>query len=358
MSGIHGRFRMSRAPFELRAEFETAARGVTALFGSSGAGKTTLLRCIAGLDRASEGFFEIEGTCWQDHARGLFLPPHQRPVGFVFQQPRLFPHLSVRRNLEYGLRRTLRGDRRVAFDEAVRWMGMENLLDRDPSTLSGGEQKRAAIARAILTSPRLLLMDEPLAGLDAAAKAEILPYIERLGAELSMPVVYVTHSMDEVARIADRIILLAGGAVTGSGTVFEMASRMDLPTAHSDEAGAIIETVLAAHDEAYHLSILDFAGGRLCVSRQDAPVGSRVRVRIAARDVSLALDRHTDTSILNIFPATVVEIAPDTVSQLLLKLDAGGTMLLARITRKSAEHLKVAPGTRLFAQIKSVALLR
>ena len=357
MSGMTARFDLALGEFRLDAGFEAPGRGVTALFGPSGSGKTTLLRCLAGLERASNGYLEVNGEIWQDDSKGIYLPTHRRPLGYVFQEASLFPHLSVRRNLEYGWKRIPAAQRRVGFDQAVELVGIGPLLARDPARLSGGERQRVAIARALLVSPDLLLMDEPLAALDLASKGEILPYLERLHDELSIPVLYVSHSPDEVARLADYMVLMEKGRSLASGPLKDMLARLDIPLAHGDEAGVVIDMVVGEHDETYHLTRLDFAGGGISVARQPHALGHRMRLRIHARDVSLALERHSDSSILNILPARVVEVADENPAQVVVRLDAEGVPLLARITRKSSALLGLEPGMAVFAQVKSVALL-
>jgi molybdate transport system ATP-binding protein len=275
----------------------------------------------------------------------------------VFQEASLFQHLSVQGNLEYGLRRTAPGQRRVGLDDAVDLLGIGPLLKRRTHGLSGGERQRVAIARALLTSPRLLLMDEPLAALDRAGKQEILPYLERLHTELAMPVLYVSHAADEVARLADYLVLLEAGRVRASGPLGELLTRLDLAREQGQEAEAVIEATVAGHDEAYHLSYLDFSGGRICVVRNRLAPGKTARLRILARDVSLTLERQRGTSILNIFPAVVDSLAEDGPAQMLVRLDVGGTALLSRVTRKSSGALELAPGRPVFVQIKAVALV-
>lgn len=355
MSGIEARLRHRLRQFVLDAAFEAPNQGVTALFGRSGSGKTTLLRCLAGLVQA-EGVLRINGATWQDSEAGVFVPTHRRPLGYVFQDRSLFPHLSVRRNLEYGLKRLPLAERRVRFEEAVTLLGVAPLLSRTPQQLSGGQGQRVAIARALLASPRLLLMDEPLASLDLASKSEILPYLQRLPVELSIPVIYVTHSPDEVSRLADHLVLLEHGRVRAAGRLLELLTRLDLPLVHED-ATAIVEGTVAEHDAGYHLTWVEFPGGRLTVPLADYALGHRVRLRIHARDVSLALERNARTSILNILPARVIEVVAEDAAQLLVKLDLTGTVLLARITRRSGDMLGIAPGLRVYAQLKSVALV-
>ncbi|MHC4108815.1 MAG: molybdenum ABC transporter ATP-binding protein [Planctomycetota bacterium] len=352
---IEARFRIDRGGFVLDADLSVPARGVTALYGPTGCGKTTLLRAMAGLERSPGGFLRVADAIWQDGDR--FVSPHRRPLGYVFQEASLFTHLTVRRNLEYGLRRTPAAERRLPFDEATDLLGVRPLLSRYPTGLSGGERQRVAIARALLTSPRLLLMDEPLAGVDVASRAEILPFLERLHDELEIPVIYVSHTPDEVARLADHLILMEAGQVLGTGPITEMLTRADLPLAHGADAEAIVEVRVTAHDEAYHLTYLDFPGGRFTVARRDLPTGHAVRLRIRARDVSLTLESQSGTSILNIFPARVEQVADEDPSRVTVRLDVGGSPVLSRITRKSAAALGLEPGKTVYAQVKTLALL-
>ena len=357
LEAIHARFQVIWPGFTLDVDLDLPGRGVTALFGHSGSGKTTLLRCLAGLERQGRGSLHFKGEVWQDSARGFFLPTHRRPLGYVFQEASLFPHLSVWKNLDYGRKRANEGCR-VSLEHTVELLGISHLLDRMPDRLSGGERQRVAIARALATCPRLLLMDEPLAALDLKRKNEILPYLERLRDDLEIPMFYVSHSPDEVARLADHIVLLAEGRVLAEGGLRETLVRLDLPTAFTEDAGVVIEAVVAEHDAAYHLTRLDFPGGSVVVARRPEGVGCRLRFRVHARDVSLALARAEGTSIANLLPATVTEVADaDTPAHVLVRLDAGGTPLIARITRRSLDHLGVTPGKPLWAQIKAVALL-
>lgn len=355
---IHARFRLGWGGFALDVDLQLPGRGITALFGHSGSGKTTCLRCVAGLERAAEGYLAVNGELWQDSAAGVFVPTHQRPLGYVFQEASLFPHLDVRRNLEFGLQRVDAASRRVSWEHVMELLGIGHLLGRMPAHLSGGERQRVGIARALLTSPRLLLMDEPLAALDLKRKGEILPYLERLHDELDIPVLYVSHAPDEVARLADHLVLLDQGRVVAQGPLQQTLARLDLPTAFGENAGVVIEARVADHDQAYHLTRLAFPGGSVLVARRPETVGQRLRFRVHARDVSLALSRCEDTSITNVIAATVCELAAaDTPAHVLVRLEADGTPLLARITRRSSDHLGLAPGLRLWAQIKAVALL-
>jgi molybdate transport system ATP-binding protein len=353
---LHVRVRLARGAFTLAADLALPGRGVIALFGPSGSGKTTLLQAVAGLARAPGGRVEINGEVWQDEARGLFVPVHRRALGYVFQDAGLFPHLSVRGNLDYGRRRP--GATAVDFDHTVALLGLDGLLERRPETLSGGERQRVAVARALLAGPRLLLLDEPLASLDLARKAEILPYLERLHDELEIPVLYVSHAPDEVARLADHLVVLEAGRVRASGPLAALLARLDLPALFADGGGVVIEGTVAEFDAAYRLLRLDFPGGSLLVSHPPAALGRRLRVQVQARDVSLALERPRATSILNLLPATVVaEAEGDGGGHVLVRLDAGGTSLVARITRLSRDRLKLAPGVAVWAQIKAVAVL-
>lgn len=356
-AGLELSFRRVLADFLLDVTLALPGRGVTAVFGPSGCGKTSLLRSIAGLERAGTGRLIVNGEAWQDDAKGIFRPVHERPLGFVFQEESLFSHLNVRRNLDFGLRRVPLSERRVSLDQAIEMLGIEGLLQRQPGTLSGGERQRVAIARALATSPRLLLMDEPLASLDMHRKAEILPYLERLHAQLDIPVLYVSHAPDEVARLADHLVLLDAGRVSAVGPTAELMTRLDLPLAHGDGAAALIDAMVTQLEPAWHLSYADFSGGRISLLNQSAKVRQRVRVRIQARDVSLTLHKQEGTSVLNIFPAIVTGLSPDSPGQVMVRLDAGGSALLARITQKSAEALQLRPGLRVYAQVKGIAVL-
>ena len=306
---IEARFQVAYPGFALDVDLRLPGRGVTALFGPSGCGKTTLLRCLAGLTRAAGGRLAVAGESWQDD--GIFLPTHRRPLGVVFQEASLFPHLSVRRNLDYGRRRVPAAERRVDFDHAVDLLGIGHLLDRLPDRLSGGERQRVAIARALLTSPRLLLMDEPLAALDLARKNEILPYLERLHDELEVPLIYVSHAPDEVSRLADHIVVMEAGRAVAAGPLAETLARLDLPVHLGEDAGVVLDAVVIARDEAWHLAQVEFPGGTLWVRDGGHDIGRRLRVRILARDVSVATEKAAASSILNSLAATVVEVAEE-----------------------------------------------
>lgn len=354
---IRARFDLAFPGFALDVDMQLPARGVTALFGPSGSGKTTLLRCIAGLERAEGGLLRVKEEVWQEGEK--FLATHQRPLGYVFQEASLFPHLSVRHNLEYGMQRIASSERKVQLEQVILWLGLSQLIDRnDPSSLSGGERQRVAIGRALLTSPSLLLMDEPLSALDAASKQEIFPYLERLHSELDIPVLYVSHALDEVARLADHLVLLEQGRVIASGALNDTLSRLDLPTAHLDDAGAVIEAKVAVHDEAYHLTRLDFSGGSLWVSKVERAAGAMVRARVLSRDVSIATTAPHGSSITNILASRINEISDQGPDKVNVRLIVGDEhVLLSRITRRSHDQLGLAVGMEVFAQVKSVALI-
>lgn len=352
---IAARFAAYLGKFRLDAEFEIPLSGVSALFGASGAGKTTILRAMAGLDRHHAGRLKVGDEVWQDER--TFVPPHRRPVGYVFQEPSLFGHLDVRGNITYGQKRVADHRRRILLDRVVELLGISGLLERRVQTLSGGERQRVAMARALAVSPRLLLMDEPLAALDMQRKAEILPYLEALVRELDIPVVYVSHSPDEVARLADHLVLLEYGRVLAGGPIAQMLTRPDLPLARGSEAESLVRARVSGFDEAFSLNILEFSGGTFTVPGARLPAEATVRLRVAARDVSLTLDAQRATSILNIFPATVESIVPEGESQAVVRLDVGGEPLLAHVTRKSVAMLGLEPGMEVYAQVKSVAVL-
>ena len=346
--------------FTLAVKEDLALDGITAMFGPSGSGKTTLLRIIAGLDRAATGRVALADDVWQDDARGVFVPPHKRGVGYVFQDARLFSHLSVAKNLLYAERRSRAQSLRIGFDDVVAALDLAPLLDRQPAGLSGGEQQRIAIGRTLLTRPRLLLMDEPLAALDAKRKAAILPYVERLPDTFGVPIIYVTHAIAEATQISSRMVLLSGGRVSASGAVTEVMERLDLyPMTGRFEAGVVLATRVARHDPSFMLTSLDLAGQSIVVPALDMPVGADVRLRIRARDVALATERPSRISIRNILSGRVAEVAEeaDTAFAEVL-VDLGGAHIRARLTRHAVADLSLSPGRPVFALIKSVAIDR
>ena len=341
--------------FTLDAAFE-AAGGLVALFGRSGAGKTSLINAIAGLLRPERGRIAIDDIVLTDTERGLFVPARRRRIGYVFQEGRLFPHMTVRQNLLYGRWFAPQGGRAGEFDQVVDMLGIARLLARRPANLSGGEKQRVAIGRALLSRPRLLVMDEPLAALDEARKAEILPYIERLRDAAGVPVVYVSHQIAEVTRLATTMVLLSEGRVAAVGPPEAVMGRIDLfPLTGRAEAGAILHTRIASHDAEYGLTVLQGAAGELRVPRLDLAVGTALRVRIRARDVMIALSPPERLSALNVLPGVVAELGRAEGPIVELRLDCAGEALVARLTRRSVEALGLVPGRAVFAVIKSIA---
>jgi len=342
-----------RGQFRLQARF-TAAPGLTALFGRSGSGKTSLVSIVGGLIRPDRGRIAIDGQTLVDTEHGLFVPAHKRRIGYVFQDSRLFPHLSVRRNLLYG-RWFARGSGGAAADlgSVVELLGIGHLLERHPESLSGGEKQRVAIGRALLARPRLVLMDEPLASLDEARRAEILPYIERLRDEAGVPILYVSHSVAEVARLATTVVIMSDGTVTAVGPVQDI-----LPMADATDGGAVLDARIVRHDETFHLSVLESAAGELQVPRLNAPVGAPVRAYIRSRDVMLSLQPPVDISALNVLAGKIASISPTTRAQADIRLDCNGAVLMARLTAKSVDRLALAPGRPVYAVVKSVSFER
>jgi molybdate transport system ATP-binding protein len=353
--GIHIQLGTALGDFHLDIDLKIPGHGVTALFGHSGCGKTTLLRCIAGL-QATTGKLTVNGDIWQD--AGHCIATHKRPLAYVFQEASLFPHLSVKHNLEYGYKRIPPAARKIHLNDVVDWLGLGQLIGRHPGKLSGGERQRVAIARALLTSPRLLLMDEPLSALDQQSKNDILPYLEQLRDTLSTPIIYVTHSIHEVARLAHHLVVMESGKVLANGPLTDTLARLDLPIHQKENAGVVIEATIKKRDKQWHLALVEFPGGHLWVRDPGKQTGYRLRVRIMARDVSIALERQEQTSILNLLPAEVTEIVPDGhPAARLVKLKIGNTPILSRITARSETALRLTAGKQIWAQIKSVAVL-
>ncbi|THF59628.1 molybdenum ABC transporter ATP-binding protein [Ollibium composti] len=344
--------------FMLETRFESAGR-LTALFGPSGSGKSSLINIIAGLARPERGRVAVDGRVLVDTERRLFVPRHKRRVGLVFQDARLFPHMSVSANLRYGRFFTPAAERYAGMDAVVDLLGIGALLDRRPSGLSGGEKQRVAIGRALLASPRLLLMDEPLASLDEARKAEIMPYIERLRDETKIPIVYVSHSVAEVARLASEVVVLSAGKVTAAGPAAAILQRLDLlPDEERGEGGALLETVVARHDAEFAMTVLASAAGEIRVPRLDLAVGAPVRVRIRARDVMIATERPHGLSALNVLAGRVVSIEPEDDASVDVRMDCNGATIVSRITRQSRQALGLEPGREVFAVVKTLSFDR
>ena len=355
MDNITARFKVNWPGFALNVDITIPGRGVTALFGHSGSGKTTLLRCIAGLERVPQGFLCVNGEVWQDDKD--WMPTHKRPLGYVFQEASLFSHLTVMGNLRYGLKR-MSDAGQVSLTQAIELLGIGHLLDRKPDSLSGGERQRVAIARVLAVSPRILLMDEPLAALDLKRKQEILPYLEHLHDELNIPVLYVSHSPDEVARLADHLVVLDDGRVLANGPLAETLARLDLPIRLGEDVGVVIDATIGAIDDHWHLARVDFSGGSLWTRDRELPIGRKVRVRVLARDVSLAQEHPGQSSIQNVLHGRIDAIANDEHPGLaLVRVQVGDSALVARLTKRAAAELNVTLGQALWVQVKSVALM-
>jgi molybdate transport system ATP-binding protein len=359
MNQLNANFDLAFPTFHLHANIAVPAEGITAVFGPSGCGKTTLLRCLAGLERSPMGSMTLRHHTWQDESQHIFVPLSERPIGYVFQEPRLFPHLNVQANLQYGWKRTSASARRITLDQVVQVLDIKKLLDRRPSSLSGGEQQRIAIGRALLTSPQLLLMDEPLSSLDLQRKREILPFIQRLDAEFHIPIIYVSHDLNEIVELAKTVVLLKDGRVMEVGPIEDVFSKLNIRHLIPDNhLGALVDTTVAEQDQEFSLTKLVFAGGHLHVPHQHRQIGERLRVQILAKDVSIVSSQPAfQTSVLNLLEATIVEIGEVKAEHPLvdIKLDIG-CPLLATITRKSLATLQLHPGQRVYAQIKAVAL--
>lgn len=347
-----------KKPFALNVSINLPAEGVTAIFGASGCGKTSLLRCMTGLEKVSSGRFKIADLTWQDEA--YFEPVHTREQGVVFQEASLFDHLTVKGNLDYALKRASKLSQSTSFIEyqqVLSLLGIEHLLTQYPSSLSGGEKQRVAIARALLRQPRILFMDEPLAALDYKRKQEILPYLENLSQVCKIPIIYITHSLEEVARLADYIVLMDAGRVVASGDLQAVLSRVDLPISLANDLGVVLKAQVLEKDPKWHLMLTQFMGGELWVKDNHLAIGDHLRIRILAKDVSLAIAQQ-DSSILNSLPAEVIEVVDDIdAAMALVRLKIGDSILISRVTRRSVDHLGLLPKLTVWAQIKSVAIL-
>ena len=345
--------------FELNAQFEVPARGVTALFGPSGCGKSSVLRCIAGLNRLKTGFCAVGGDVWQDAQ--IFRPVHQRPIGYVFQEASLFPHLSVHRNLMYG-HQAAADNGAIRFDEVVDLLGIGRLLDRSPRNLSGGERQRVAIGRALLSQPKLLLMDEPLSALDQMTKDEILPYLERLHETLELPVLYVSHDMAEVERLADQLVLMNAGRVLAAGPLGQLQADMSLPLVLARDAAVSLDATVVDQDAVDGLVTLAVDGDRFLLPSGPLRPGEHRRLRVLADDVSLAREHPTQSTIVNVLRARILSVQNTSDHRVTALLGLGengtGARLLSRVTQRSWRQLELKPGLDVFAQVKGVALVR
>ncbi len=345
--------------FALDVDVVIPSKGVTAIFGASGSGKTTFLRCMIGLEKKARGSFRLNELVWQGH--DVCVPVHRREQGVVFQEASLFSHLTVQGNLDYAAKRAKdKTDARgpgLGYAELVDLLGIRHLLNQSPVSLSGGERQRVAIARALLTRPKILYMDEPLAALDYKRKQEVLPYLEELARSYEIPIIYVSHSLDEVARLADYILLMDQGRVVAQGPLETVLSRVDLPVALDNDLGVVLPARVTAKDSRWHLLSADFEGGQFWIRDDGLALGEKIRVRVLARDVSLSLNPQ-ESSILNSLPATVADIVADSDDAMaLVRLRLGSHLLIARITRRSVERLQLVEGMSVWAQIKSVAIL-
>lgn len=355
MSGVEARFKGAFGGFSLDVSFTAPAKGITGLSGPSGCGKTTVLRCIAGLTRVADGYLAANGTVWQNGNQ--FVAPHKREIGYVFQEPRLFSHLSVLGNLHYGMHRAK--TTAIGLEPIIDLMGIRPLLQRSPVSLSGGECQRIAIGRALLSQPRLLLMDEPLSALDRHSKNEILPYLESLPAALSIPIIYVSHDLTELERLADHLVVMAGGRVQASGPMAQLLTDLSLPLARLPESAAVLTVTVEQYDAPYDLSQCHIDGLPFFIPGLLGPTGTKRRVRVRASDVSLATRQPSATSVLNVLPVHILSAEIAGPGQMLVLLSLGGTgetRLLSSITRKSWDALELRPGMALFAQIKGMAL--
>ena len=349
-----------RGGFCLDVDLELPTQGVSAIFGRSGAGKTSLLRAMAGLDRVANGLMQLGDEVWQN--RTGFTPTHKRRIGYIFQEASLFPHLNAGENLAFARKRAWRVDADGAanYEMLIELLGIGDLLKRHTDQLSGGERQRVAIARALLVNPSLLLMDEPLAALDMERKFEVLSYLERLRNEIKIPIIYVSHSIDEVARLADHMVVLNEGKVVAQGALTAMLSRLDLPLKLGQDIGVVIEAKIAQRDEKWHLARAVFNGGELWIADENDTIGETIRLRVLARDVSLAKQKiDGDSSILNGLAAEIIDIKPDEhAAMLLVQLKLGEQVLIARITAKSAAQLALEIGDDVWALVKSVSVIR
>lgn len=346
---------LHRQDFSIKAEFDIPSRGVLGIFGHSGSGKTTLLRCIAGLEKNTRGHITVNGENWLDNHNNF--SSQKRNIGYIFQDSRLFPHLTVKDNLEYGAKRCrTSSDNTIDKRHLLELLHISHLLQRKPHQLSGGETQRVAIGRALLMNPQLMLMDEPLASLDEKRKQEILPFLDRLHEELNIPMLYVSHNLEEVSRFCDHMVVMNQGQVEFKGTVHDALVSPQSPLSRAENAAAILEGTIIKQEKDIHLSTVQTTHGNRLLIQGLATVGKHVRMRIQARDISLTRTVATDTSILNIIPGIISNIIEEKQAHLLLQIDSDGDILLTRITRKSYRDLKLQPGQNIYMQIKAVSI--
>ncbi|MFT6408930.1 MAG: molybdate transport system ATP-binding protein [Arenicella sp.] len=349
------KLKLEHGDFTLDIEQRLPSQGVSAIYGPSASGKTSVLRAIAGLDKSSSGLVKFNQRVWQDGSQ--FVATHQRELAYVFQEPSLFEHLSVKANIEYGFKRVPLMSRAITPAYAIKALCLSGLLERDTQTLSGGERQRVAIARALCCNPALLLMDEPLSALDKGSKAEILPMLVALRDSSAIPIIYVSHALDEVARLADHLVLMEKGRVVASGDIQSMLTQLDLSLAQDVDAESLIDAVVASHDEQFELTYLDSPVGRFSVLKRPLAIGEKVRLLIAARDVSITRELQQNTSILNIFPAMIEQIESAGAAQVTVRLSANNLPVLARLTKKSSSLMNLTVGDSVYLQAKSVAIL-
>jgi len=358
MDGLRIRVHLARPDFELQVDLELPAKGITVLYGASGSGKTTLMRCVAGLERPANGLIRVGQHLWQDDVQRIFVPTWQRDLGYVFQEASLFEHLSVQKNVAYGLKRSQKKGATEALSEAIELLGIGHLMHRQPDSLSGGERQRVAMARALATRPQLLLLDEPLAALDPARRHEILPWLEKMRDALRVPMLYITHSADEVVRLADHLVVLENGSVKACGAVQDVLARIESPVIAGEDAGVLLRGTVAQRDAQWHLAQIDFPGGCVWVRDNRMALGQQVRLRVLARDISISAEELQDTHIPNQLKGTLEAIvADDHPSQAMVRIRSGESILLARVTQRSLSALNLATGATVWAQIKTVSVI-
>ena len=350
------RYALKRAAFSLDVDVEFAMRGITGVFGPSGAGKTTLLRCIAGLERPDSGRLVANGSVWEDTDARVSRAVHKRRIGYVFQEARLFPHMDVLGNLRYGQKRSTPVESAIDLEQAVALLGLGSLLGRAPATLSGGEAQRVAIGRALLRGPELLLMDEPLAAIDDARRGEVLPFIEKLHSDVGVPIVYVSHNIDEICRICDQLAVMDNGRISTQGNLQTVLLQTEVACLSGREAGAVLDAAVESYDSSDKLTHVVAGGSGLWVPGETGPAGTALRLRVRADDVSVCLERPRGTSILNVLDAAIERIQKESSGTALLHLRVGSNVILARVTQRSCNELSLSPGTNLYAQVKSIAV--